>query len=232
MIFADDDISFERRTIEAALMMFDTQKDVGACGFAINIKCESGNIALNECGLITPFWFPREEKRNIAKGIYKVFTVRNVYVFDRETFFKVGGWDENIFMNGEEPDIFYRLYHHGKKVLFLNTVAVSDLSPDKATHKVIKEIGLARESVGVRNMLYSEFKLLSFPMLIAILPISLFIVALTPFFPGTLFEKWAGIRMFFGSVDQAADARASYPIHSFRRDIKLFFSLLVCERIV
>lgn len=227
--FCDDDVSLGNTTILTALSLFESYENVGACGFSVVSQWKTHAILDNKCGLITPFWFTREQKRTLPEGVFKVFTVRNLYIFERDTFFAIGGWDERIFINGEEPDIFYRLYHSGKRVLFSNKSSINDLAPEAKAHKIVDELGITRETLGVRNLFYSMTKLLSLPIIIPVMPLCFLMVAFSPFFPGTTKERWAGIRLYFDNINQALCARMEYGKRSFIQDIKLFVSLQLCE---
>lgn len=101
----------------------------------------------NEIGMIgvdfvdgsCPFYFKREyssvknlllHKNYISKGKYdseKMYLSGSFLVFRKESFWKAGGFDENIFMYSEEADITNRILAIGKKVIWCPEIQVLHL---------------------------------------------------------------------------------------------------------
>ncbi len=206
VVFCDDDVLVGKETIGNMVRILGSHEDTGAIGCA-SYSDTSLNRGLNCYTLSTMFWLNREGKFLGNMGVFQVFGIRNFIMFKRSVYMRTGGWDSNIFIQGDETDLHYRMHRLGYKLLMDTGSYIVDQTPEKEDMKVIAEVGLSRRGLGVRNTLYSELKQLSLAALVWIFPSSLAYMFARSIFAGSLRDYADGVRSFFSMKRAALSGR-------------------------
>ena len=224
IVFCDDDVIVGRKTIGNLVGILSSRDGAGAIGCAC-YSDSSMSQGLNCYTLSTPFWLNREGKSVSNAGVFQVFGIRNFIMFKRSVFLLTGGWDTNVFIQGDETDLHYRMHRLGYSLLMDTNSYIIDQTPGKEDRIVIKEAGLSRKGLGVRNTLYSEIKQLSFVVLLWIFPSSLLWMLLRSIYTNSVHDYAEGVKAFFGMKHKAISGRRDSIPRSIFVDLSILLKL-------
>ena len=90
---------------------------------------------------------------------------------------------------------------------------------------MIKEAGLSRKGLGVRNTLYSELKQLSLVVLLWIFPSSLLWMLLRSIYTNSIYDYAKGVKAFFEMKHKAISGRSDSIPRSIFVDMSILLKL-------
>lgn len=225
VLFADDDIAFDARCISRGLSLLDRQPLVGLVGW--NTACACYNSNCIGYTTMSPFWLSREGQQKDWQGAKQVYTVRNAYFMRTAVFKEIKGWDEDLYIQFDENDICYRLYLAGYSVACIGDTPIVDLNcANRNIHSYIKEVGMDRYALGVRNTILVGVKTLSFPSLLTIFPIAISFVILRSILDKSLFSAISGISSSTRTLNTFRKKRSEVRHIPWMNELKIISQLL------
>jgi len=125
LVFLDCDTVVDKNWLKKPLSFFQRHPKVGAAQLKL---LQMGSNRFDSAGeKLTPFGFLAERARS-AKDIGQLDHVENIFsgktaamIVKKDVFQKIGGFDEDLFMYWEEPDLCWRIWKSGYRVVFLPT---------------------------------------------------------------------------------------------------------------
>jgi glycosyltransferase involved in cell wall biosynthesis len=225
ILFSDDDIAFSRDCISDAIRYMSSSGEIGMVGWRLSLQ--NGMPSPFSFTVMVPGFIGIEGKKELWHGLVSVFTVRNAYFIRKELWEKIGGWDEDLFIQYDENDLSIRVYLSGYLVCCIGDSSIVDLNSDKRDKFVIiPELGIDRFALGVRNSVLVTVKNLSFPIILISLPTTFILTLGRGLVQGGAVRMFRGYSLALRDLSKTMKSRNSFSKGSFRFQLKLMFSNL------
>lgn len=160
LVFLDSDIIVCRNFLKKTITFLEKNKDI-AGGQIKMLRIDKRKYFDSAGEKITPLGFLAERAQG-AKDTGQFDSVENIFsakigagIFRKKSYLSVGGFDNSLYMYWEEPDLCWRIWKSGYRIVFLPKNKVWHASSSK---KVSKEQLSKITYLGCRNQIITFFK--------------------------------------------------------------------------
>lgn len=230
VLFADDDVEFGADCISHALAVMEQVPTVGLVGW--NTDCPASEPDCIGYTTMSPVWLSRNGQSKSWKGARRVYTVRNAYLVRTDLFRKIGGWDEDLYIQFDENDLCFRIYLAGYSVACIGDSQIKDINwANRDKHAYIQEVATDRYSLSVRNMVLVAVKTLSVPSLITVFPFAVLVTMARSVVDRSLTSAIHGLSLSTRVAGKFRKKRSGITRKSWRDDLRIISRLVKEEEI-
>ena len=225
VLFADDDVEFGTSCISQAFSLMEHVPMVGLVGW--NTDCPASQPDCIGYTTMSPVWLSRNGQSKSWRGARRVYTVRNAYLVRTDLFWKIGGWDEDLYIQFDENDLCFRIYLAGYSVACIGDSPITDINwANRNNSAYIEEVGTDRYALSVRNMVLVAVKTLSLPSLVTIFPLAVFVTIVKSLVDRNLRSAIHGLSLSASVVGKFWKKRGGILRGGWQDDMKIISSLL------